>query len=141
MLVTRLHRHWLRPYAVALGIQMAVSVPAAAQTTAVLQGTVLDPLGGVIPAASVRIQHLANGTERAVVTDTRGHFEIVALALVPIGFGRNRLAWKRSEAVARVVAARTNPSEIPLPAFVIGGRGRGRRWEPDRERGRRLQRG
>ena len=79
MHVKRLPRHWPRPYCVALGIQVALALPAAAQTTAVLQGTVLDPSGGVIPAASVRIQHLANGTERAVVTDTRGHFEIVAL--------------------------------------------------------------
>ena len=65
--------------------------------------------------------------ERVLVAVTT--LEIVALALVPIGFGRNRLAWKRSEVVARAVVARTNPTEIPLPAFVLGGRGRGRRIE------------
>lgn len=65
--------------------------------------------------------------ERVLVAVTT--LEIVALALVPIGFGRNRLAWRRSEVVAHAVVARTNPTEIPLPAFVLGGRGRGRRLE------------
>src|SRR6185295_19552996 len=60
--------------------QLALTLSAAAQTTVVLQGTVFDPSGAVVPSTSVRIQHRANGTERGVVTDARGHFEIVALA-------------------------------------------------------------
>ena len=76
----RLSRHWIRSHLIAIAIQAASAVPAAAQTTAVLQGAVFDPSGAVVPAASVRVQHRANGTERAVVTDVRGHFEIVALA-------------------------------------------------------------
>ena len=55
--------------------------------------------------------------------------EIVALALVPIGFGRNRLAWKRSDVAAHAVVAKTNPTELPLPAFLVGPRGRGSRIE------------
>jgi len=37
----------------------------AASTTAILQGAVFDPSGAVVPAASVRVQYRANGTERA----------------------------------------------------------------------------
>lgn len=80
MPIKRLPRYSIRSYCVAVGIQLALALPAAAQTTAVLQGTVVDPSGAVVPSASVRIQHRANGTERGVVTDARGHFEIVALA-------------------------------------------------------------
>src|SRR6266850_531437 len=80
MPIKRLLRHWIPSYCVAVGIQLALTLPAAAQTTAVLQGTVVDPSGAAVPSASVRIQHRANGTERGVVTDARGHFEIVALA-------------------------------------------------------------
>ncbi|MDP9323721.1 MAG: carboxypeptidase-like regulatory domain-containing protein, partial [Acidobacteriota bacterium] len=80
MQAKRLSRHWIRSYLIAMAIQAASAAPVAAQTTAVLQGAVFDPSGAVVPAASVRVQHRANGTERAVVTDVRGHFEIVALA-------------------------------------------------------------
>jgi hypothetical protein len=55
--------------------------------------------------------------------------EVVALALGPIGFGRKRLAWKRSETFARAVRAKTNPLERALPAFVVGGLGRSSRIE------------
>jgi hypothetical protein len=55
--------------------------------------------------------------------------EIVAIALGPIGFGRHRLAWKRSDVLARAVRPKTNPAEIPLPAFLVGGRGRAARIE------------
>jgi hypothetical protein len=51
--------------------------------------------------------------------------EIVALALVPIGFGRSRLAWKRSDVAARAVVAKARPTEPALPAFLVGQRGRG----------------
>ena len=75
-------RHSIPSYCVAVAIQLALTLPAAAQTTAVLQGTVVDPSGAVVPSASIRIQHRANGTARGVTTDARGHFEIVA---VPTG--------------------------------------------------------
>ena len=80
MPIKPLPRHSIPSYCVAVAIQLALTLPAAAQTTAVLQGTVVDPSGAVVPSASVRIQHRANGTARGVVTDARGHFEIVALA-------------------------------------------------------------
>ena len=46
------------------------------------QGLLMEllALAGGFLAASVRVQQRANGTVRAVVTDVRGHFEIVALA-------------------------------------------------------------
>ena len=82
MPIKRLPRHSIPSYCVAVAIQLALTLPAAAQTTAVLQGTVVDPSGAVVPSASIRIQHRANGTARGVTTDARGHFEIVA---VPTG--------------------------------------------------------
>jgi hypothetical protein len=78
--IKRLFRRWIRSHCVALAILVALATPAAAQPAAVLQGTVFDPTGAVVPAAAVRIQHRDNGTQRAVVADVRGHFEIVALA-------------------------------------------------------------
>src|SRR6267378_7440884 len=80
MPIKPLPRHSIPFYCVAVAIQLALTLPAAAQTAAVFQGTVVDPSGAVVPSASVRIQHRANGTARGVVTDARGHFEIVALA-------------------------------------------------------------
>ena len=69
----------IRSLLLAMAIQAALAVPAAAQPTAVLQGAVFDPTDALVPAASVRIQHRTNGAERTTMTDARGHFEIVAL--------------------------------------------------------------
>jgi hypothetical protein len=60
--------------------------------------------------------------ERVLVAVTT--VEVVAIAHTPISFGRRRLAWKRQDLVARAVAPKTQGCEVPLPAFVLAGRGR-----------------
>jgi hypothetical protein len=70
-----------------------------------------------------RDAHLGERVLLAVTT-----VEVVAIVLVSPGSGRRRLAWKRSEVVARAVAP-TAPTDPPLPAFVLGGRGRNPRIE------------
>ena len=55
---------------------------ALAQSTGTLQGTVLDPQGGVVPHAKVTVRNLATGVERTTETDDSGNFLVSAL---PVG--------------------------------------------------------
>ena len=56
--------------------------PAAAQTnTAELQGVVQDPLGGLLPGATVAVVHPASGLRMERVTDERGRFFVPGLPL------------------------------------------------------------
>lgn len=52
------------------------SQSAQAQATAVLRGTVVDPLRAGIPDADVRLIHSLSGFERQTVTDRGGRFEL-----------------------------------------------------------------
>src|SRR5688572_10438274 len=52
-------------------------VSAAAQTqitTGVIQGTVTDPQGAVVPGASVEVKHIATNLTRTATTDNDGRF-------------------------------------------------------------------
>ncbi len=50
-----------------------------AQSTAALQGTVLDPQGAAVAGAKVAVRNLATGLERTAETDSSGSFSIPAL--------------------------------------------------------------
>jgi hypothetical protein len=59
----------------------AIARPAAAQTSAALTGTVVDQSGQALPGATVMVTSERTGTlARAVTTDGRGEFRILALA-------------------------------------------------------------
>ena len=64
--------------AVALGL-LAV-VPARAQSTATLQGTVSDAQSAVMPGVSITVHNTATNQDRTVVTDAAGQFVAPALA-------------------------------------------------------------
>ncbi len=49
--------------------------------TAEIQGTVSDPLGGVLPGATVVATHLASGFKIERVSDARGRFSMAALSV------------------------------------------------------------
>src|SRR5437879_1976685 len=55
---------------------------ALAQSTATLQGTVLDPQGGAVPDAKVTVRNAATGVERNTQTDSAGYFQLPSL---PVG--------------------------------------------------------
>src|SRR5437660_6772890 len=55
---------------------------ALAQSTATLQGTVLDPQGGAVPDAKVTVRNAATGVERNTQTDSAGYFQVPSL---PVG--------------------------------------------------------
>lgn len=52
------------------------------QSTAVLQGTVMDAKGAVLPNASVTVRNRATAAERTTQTDSDGNYQVAAL---PIG--------------------------------------------------------
>ncbi len=64
-----------------IGLAMlALCVPTIqAQSTATLQGTVLDPQGAAVAAAKITARNLATGLERMAESDTSGNFSIPAL--------------------------------------------------------------
>src|SRR5262249_35473726 len=67
--------------AVAALAALALAVPARAQSTATLQGTVTDTQNAVMPGVSVTIRTVPTGLERAAVTDAAGQY--VAASLQP----------------------------------------------------------
>jgi hypothetical protein len=51
----------------------------AQQGTGVLQGTITDPTGSVLPDAAITVQNQETGIMRSVKTDSQGHFLVPAL--------------------------------------------------------------
>ncbi|HEX2522577.1 MAG TPA: carboxypeptidase-like regulatory domain-containing protein, partial [Terriglobia bacterium] len=59
-----------------------------AQSTATLQGRVVDPAGAVVPGANIVARHQATGEERTARSDNEGIYQVSAL---PIGIYRVRI--------------------------------------------------
>jgi outer membrane receptor protein involved in Fe transport len=58
---------------------LSLTIPAHAQTAAVLQGTVMDPSDRVVTNAAIVAVHTATGTERETFTDRSGRYQLIAL--------------------------------------------------------------
>ncbi len=65
------------------------ALPLSAQVSAVLSGTVTDPSGGVVPAASITLTNTATGMVRATQTDAGGLYRLPSL---PVGVYEIRVA-------------------------------------------------
>src|SRR2546425_1930153 len=63
-------------------LMLGTGATALAQSTATLQGTVLDPQGGAVPDAKVTVRNAATGLERNTQTDSAGYFQVASL---PVG--------------------------------------------------------
>ena len=61
---------------------LACIVPANAQITGAITGSVVDASGGVVPTAEVTIKNVGDGSERRVVTDANGRYVAEAM---PVG--------------------------------------------------------
>ena len=64
-----------------LALSLLAVRPAAAQSTATLEGTVTDSQSAIMPGVSVTIRNNATGVERTAVTDAAGKY--VAASLTP----------------------------------------------------------
>jgi hypothetical protein len=58
---------------------LVLSIPALAQTTATLRGTITDPQGAVVPNAKVIVRSQATGVERTVMSDSDGNYQVASL--------------------------------------------------------------
>src|SRR4051794_28976941 len=75
-------------------LSLAIAAPAAAQsqiTTGVIEATVLDASGAVLPGVDVEVRNVETGLTRSLVTDANGR--IIALQLPP---GRYSVSFKLS---------------------------------------------
>ena len=63
-------------------LTFAIAVPAMAQSTATVQGTVTDTQGAVVPGAEVTATNEATSVQRTAVTDSAGSYQMAAL---PVG--------------------------------------------------------
>ena len=66
--------------AVAVAIGLLTAVPAGAQSTGTIQGTVTDAQNAVMPGVSIVVRHTSTNQERTVVTDAAGQYAAAALA-------------------------------------------------------------
>jgi hypothetical protein len=67
--------------AVALFLMLFCLPPARAQVSASIQGTVTDPSGAPVPAATLRAKNTETGAERSAISDADGRYQIVWLAV------------------------------------------------------------
>src|SRR5262245_28674849 len=109
------------------GLLFALFAYAHAQSTATLQGKVIDSNGAVVPGVKVTARSLATGVERIAKTDNGGAYQIAAL---PAGVYRleaqstgfqTQVAGKLSLEVGRTVTQdfRMSPGDISQEVFVI----------------------
>ena len=98
----------LLPSSLVIGLAAFVAVPSAGsaprvpvQSTAILQGRVLDQNGAVVPRARILAKGIATGLERVGETDGAGNYQIAAL---PVGYYRVEVtaASFRTEIVERL---------------------------------------
>jgi hypothetical protein len=69
----------------ALCLLLASNAPAFAQSTATLQGNVIDPSGAVLVNVKITVRNQSTGVERVAETDSAGNFQVAAL---PVGLYR-----------------------------------------------------
>ncbi|HET6891929.1 MAG TPA: carboxypeptidase regulatory-like domain-containing protein [Pyrinomonadaceae bacterium] len=74
--------YFTRVFAFVASMFLMTTVPALAQSTAVLQGKVTDPNGAVIPNTTIRVRNQATASERTTQTDNDGNYQVAAL---PVG--------------------------------------------------------
>jgi hypothetical protein len=72
----------LIPPFLAMVIGLFVSFAALGQSTAILQGTVTDSKGAVVPNASITVHNKGTSFERTTQTDEQGNYQVAAL---PVG--------------------------------------------------------
>ena len=77
-LITKLLR-WIGAMLVSLLAPCAI---ADAQSTATLQGRVVDPAGAVVPGAMIVVRQQATGEERTARSDSEGNYQV---AVLPVG--------------------------------------------------------
>src|SRR5579862_8250155 len=68
--------------ALALTIAVFTSGSVFAQSTAAIQGTIVDPSGAAVPGASVTVHNQGTGEERTTTTDSAGLYLVPSL---PVG--------------------------------------------------------
>jgi hypothetical protein len=98
------------------GIAVLVATAAAAQitTTGVIQGTVTDDSGGVLPGANVTLRNADTGVRFEAVTDARGLFRFLA---VPVGESyelRVELAGFTTGIVTRIQVGAASTQAFPV---------------------------
>src|SRR5438034_5843331 len=76
--------HVRRPLTTSLPalLLLVFHLTAIAQSTATLQGTVVDQFGAGVPDAKVMVRNRATGIERITQTDSTGHYQV---AVLPVG--------------------------------------------------------
>src|SRR5262245_20339238 len=67
---------------------------AMAQSTAMLQGTVVDQLGAIVPNAKVIVRNRATGVERTTQTDSTGHYQVASLPVGSYGVEVQAQGWQ-----------------------------------------------
>ncbi|HEY7171250.1 MAG TPA: TonB-dependent receptor [Vicinamibacterales bacterium] len=104
----------MRTFALALLIGFT-TLPAFAQSTSTVQGTISDASGGVLPGVTVTVRNTATGLERTVTSDPAG--EYLAAALPP---GRYRVEATLSGFQAQAQEVDVDVARTVLLNFRLG---------------------
>ena len=97
----------ISPLRYLLGILILAGLPAVAQdATGRIAGTVTDPSGATVPAATVTVTNTGTGIAHQATTDKQGYYQVLELPI-----GRYSVAAEAAGFSRKVVVAR-NPLEI-----------------------------
>lgn len=94
---------------------MVFVIPAGAQSTATLRGTVTDPSGAVIPNAKVTVRNQATGVEWETQTDAVGNYQVASL---PVGLYRVEVQAPGFETIA-ITNLKLDVSQIVVQNFQL----------------------
>ena len=78
--MNRLKRTKMKIWLTGLALALAAAMPAAAQTTGVINGTVSDKASALLPGVSVTAKNAATGESRTTATNAAGQYAFPALA-------------------------------------------------------------
>ena len=99
-----------------LSAVLVAALPALAQSTATLRGTVADTQGAALPGANITVRNQATGEERTAVSDRDGIYSVAALAP-----GLYRLEVKLDKFQSQVVTdIRLEVAQIAVQNIKLG---------------------
>ena len=103
-----------RYIALIFGMSLGLALPASSQTqitTGVIQGTVSDATGGVVPGATVEIRNTATNFLRSLTSGPDGRF--VGLQLPPGPYIVTVSLWRASRHTCRKASRSPSGSRLP----------------------------
>jgi hypothetical protein len=109
---------FVRPFVFLAAIIM-LTTTAHAQSTATLQGTVLDTQRAAVPGATVVVRNTATGVERTIITDASGNFVAASLPPGPYQVEVSLQGFQTQRREVTLQVSQTRPLDVELGVAAV----------------------